>query len=331
MALRALAVSYIRHGRPEPADAVHAAAALETIYATNDPQVNQQLCELLVYLEAPGVVRKTMPLLAANTTQEEKIQYLFLLRLVKDGWTLDGRRAYFNALNSGRREFQGANMLMTNLNYIRVDAEATLAPQERVALADTLRAFDQPLIVPPAPATPASTRQFVREWMMNDFAGAVDGPARVRDLTRGKRLFNEAGCAQCHRVGGEGGVVGPDLTAVSSRFDRRALLESILEPSKVIAETYRTVSIALKSGLIVDGRIVEEDTNTLSIAINPVDPGQCRRVSKADIQTQSVSDISPMPAGLVNTLTKEEILDLLAFLEAGATSEPSVPTDKTRR
>jgi putative heme-binding domain-containing protein len=150
---------------------------------------------------------------------------------------------------------------------------------------------------------------------MTDFAGALDGAARGRDLARGKRLFNEAGCAQCHRFGREGGVAGPDLTAVGSRFDRRAIVESILEPSRVIAETYRMVSITLKSGAIIDGRIVAEEAGTLSIAINPADPDQRRRVNSADIRTQRISDISPMPAGLVNTLTKEEILDLLAYLE----------------
>ena len=120
-------------------------------------------------------------------------------------------------------------------------------------------------------------------------------------------------------------MIGPDLTAVASRFDRRTLLESILEPSKVIAEIYRTISITLKSGAIVDGRIVGEDANTLSVAINPVDPDQRHRVNKSEIQTQRVSDISSMPAGLVNSLTKGEILDLLAFLESSVTAGASGP------
>jgi putative heme-binding domain-containing protein len=135
-------------------------------------------------------------------------------------------------------------------------------------------------------------------------------------------LFKETGCAQCHRFGSDGGFIGPDLTAVGSRFDRRALLESILEPSKVIAEAYRTVSVTLKSGAILDGRIVVEDSSTLSIAINPVDPDQRRRVRRADIQTQRMSDFSPMPAGLINGLNREEVLDLLAFLERGAAAPP---------
>ena len=136
------------------------------------------------------------------------------------------------------------------------------------------------------------------------------------DTVRGKNLFHDAGCAQCHRLGSEGGFIGPDLTAVTSRFDRRALLESIIEPSKVVAEIYRTAMIETKSGAIHDGRIVSEDSKSIVLATNPVDPDQHRRILKAEIASQRVSDVSPMPAGLLNTLAREEILDLLAWMEA---------------
>src|SRR5262249_52339024 len=69
MALRALAVSYIRHGSPERTDAARAISVLEKTYPAADSRVNQQLCELLVFLEAPSMVRRTMPLLAAAPTQ----------------------------------------------------------------------------------------------------------------------------------------------------------------------------------------------------------------------------------------------------------------------
>ena len=152
---------------------------------------------------------------------------------------------------------------------------------------------------------------------MNDFATGLDAVARGRDASRGRKLFGETGCAQCHRLGSEGGFVGPDLSAVSSRFDRRTLLESIIEPSKVVAEVYRPVTITLKSGAIYDGRVVSEDTTSLVLAINPAAPDQRRRLAKADVVSQRVSELSPMAAGLFDTLTREEILDLLAWVESG--------------
>jgi putative heme-binding domain-containing protein len=314
IAIRALAVSFIRTGRPDAAPARETLSVWEPLFPGSDARVNQSLCELLVYLRSPSVVAKTVPLLTTAETQEEKFHYLFVLRLVTNGWSLAERKIYFEWLGRARREFVGANMLPTALNYIRADAEGTLTPDERAALKDTLAALDS-AVAPPA----TIARQFVKEWTMSDFATGLEAVSRPRDLARGQRLFAETGCAQCHRLGSDGGFIGPDLTAVSSRFDRRTLLESIIEPSKVVAEVYRPVTVTLKSGAIHDGRIVGEDAAGIVLAINPVDPDQRRRISKTEIAAQRVSDLSPMPAGLLNTLSRDEIFDLLAWIEsAGA-------------
>ena len=312
LAVRALAVCFIRMGRPESALAWSVLAKWDAIYPTDDARVNQSICELLVYLESKSVVGRTMPLLARAQTQEEKFHYLFVLRLVESGWRLAERRDYFAWLGRARTEFSGANMLPTALNYIRADAEATLTPDERAALKDSLATLNRPA----APA-PTIARPFVKEWAMTDFATGLEAAARGRNAARGKKLFTETGCAVCHRLGRDGGFIGPELTAVSARFDRRTLFESIIDPSKIISETYRSVTVTVKSGAILDGRIVAEDAQLLTLAINPVDPDQRRRINKADITAQRVSDVSPMPTGLFNTLSREEILDLLAWIESG--------------
>ena len=315
IALRALGVCFIRQGRPDAATAARAAGTWEALYPTADARVNQSLCELLVYLGSTNVVVKTMSLFASAATQEEKFHYLFTLRLVTNGWSLDARRTYFDWLGRARTEFIGANMLPTALNYIRADAESTLSASEREALAPTFAALDQRSTTASVPNAP---RAFVKEWTMAELEPALPLVSGRRETARGPKLFTEAGCAQCHRVGREGGFIGPDLTAVAARFDRRALLESIIEPSKVVAEVYRPVTITLTSGAIYDGRVVSEDAKGVVLAINPVDPDQRRRIAKADIASQHVSTTSPMPASLLNTLTREEILDLLAWLESGA-------------
>jgi putative heme-binding domain-containing protein len=279
--------------------------------------VNQSLCELLVYLGSTKVVQKTIPLLATGASQEEKFHYLFMLRLVTNGWSIAARKTYFEWLGRARAEFVGANMLPTALNYIRADAESTLSPGERAALAATLAALSRPAVAITSTNAP---RHFVKEWTVAELHTAGSLINRRPDLARGKSLFDETGCAQCHRLGSEGGFIGPDLTAVSSRFDRRALLESIIEPSRVVAEVYRPVTVTLNSGAIYDGRIVSEDAKSISLSINPVDPDQRRRIAKSDIASQRVSELSPMPAGLLNTLTRDEIFDLLAWIESGGRS-----------
>jgi putative heme-binding domain-containing protein len=312
VAIRALGVCFIRMGRPGVAMAAETRSKWEPLYpSSRDARVNQSLCELLVYLNSPRVVSRTTPLLSSAKTQEEKFHYLFTLRSVTNGWSLDQRRTYFEWLGRARTEFVGANMLPTALNYIRADAEATLSAEEKSVLSSTLAALTRPAVTVTATNVP---RAFVKEWTIMDL---MDGRPATTNLARGKALFTEAGCVQCHRFGSEGGFIGPDLTAVASRFDHRTLVESIIEPSKVVAEVYRTVTVTMKSGAIFDGRIVAEDPKSISLAINPVDPDQRRRILKTDIASQQVSEISPMPAGLINTLNRDEIFDLLAWMESG--------------
>ena len=124
----------------------------------------------------------------------------------------------------------------------------------------------------------------------------------------------------CHRMGEEGGSVGPELTAVSSRFSRRDILESILEPSKVISEQYANTDITLNNGSTVSGRVVSETADKLVLRPSMLAP-EMQEVSKADIKSREVSKVSPMPPGLVNLLTKDEILDLLAYFEASGHAE----------
>ena len=310
LAVRALSVCFIRMGKPDATATRDLKALWEAHYPASDSRVNQSLCELLVYLESSKVIARTLPLIDRAQTQEEKLHYLFTLRLVKSGWTPGDRRRYFTWLGRARQEFQGAKMLPTALNYIRADAEATLSNAEREALADIMAALDRPATRAPAEVV---QRPFVKQWTMADFDASTISQGGNR--ARGQRLFAEIGCAQCHRVGHEGGLAGPDLTAVGARFDRRALLESIIEPSRVIADVYRSVTISTKSGAIHDGRVVGENAKSVTLATNPADPDHQERVSKQEIVSRRVSDASAMPEGLLNTLHREEILDLLAWLE----------------
>jgi putative heme-binding domain-containing protein len=314
LAIRAASVCFLRMGRPDADTARKISAIWEPRYPTTDSRVNQSLCELLICLESTNIVRKTIPLLASADTQEEKLHYLFTLRLVKSGWNIDERRAYLDWLGRARKEFRGASALPTTLNYVRAEVEASLTPAERAALVDELAALNRPANTAPAPS---STRRFVKAWSMTDFASDLGALKTGRDTARGERLFSEVGCAQCHRVGLEGGVVGPDLTAVGARFDARALLESIIEPSKVVAETYRNVAITTKAGLIYEGRIVSEDDKAVIIATNPVNPDDRRRVVKDQIGSQRVSEISSMPEGLLNTMERDDVLNLIAWLLSG--------------
>jgi putative membrane-bound dehydrogenase-like protein len=131
---------------------------------------------------------------------------------------------------------------------------------------------------------------------------------------RGRELFlnaDKTGCIKCHRIGEQGGRIGPDLTGVGRRFSRIHLVESILEPSRAVAPAYRNQAIRLKDGQIVTGvKVLESDA---AITLGDAQ-GQVRTVLKSQIDEQRALELSLMPEGLEKALTDREFVDLVAFL-----------------
>lgn len=156
---------------------------------------------------------------------------------------------------------------------------------------------------------------FVRAWTMNDLLPALHERSPGRSVANGKRLFQSVGCAQCHRLGNEGGALGPDLTGVSRRLKPVDVLESILEPSKVIADAYANAIIETQTGEVVTGRVEREDGPELVVRTGS-GAAEIVRIAKTNIAGRRKSPVSPMPAGIVNVLERNEVLDLLAYLLA---------------
>lgn len=314
--LRAYAVSVARMGTPTEGDAGRVLAKLESLYPSPDVPVNRLTAELLAALESAQVVAKTVPLLTAATSQEDRLYWLYILRNVRQGWTPELRREYFRALASAG-QFDGGRDVTTSVFSIRVEALAATPAEERAKLAALLS--DVPAAE--SKATSAPPRPFVRAWQVSDLTGELAGGASGRDFHRGRALFTTAMCNRCHRLGGTGTPIGPELSAVGHRFGRKDLLETILVPSKVIDDKYRDVTLETTLGKVLVGRIVSGDDATILLSTNPVSFDQLERVAKRDIESQTPSPVSPMPAGLLNTLSAAEILDLLAYLESGGNPE----------
>jgi putative heme-binding domain-containing protein len=112
--------------------------------------------------------------------------------------------------------------------------------------------------------------------------------------------------------------VGPDLTQVGSRFGARDILEAILDPSKAVAENYQTHILTLTDGKVLAGMIVPQldyRARSLLLAPNPLDAGKTIEVPKGKLKSHKRSAASLMPPGLVNTLTRTEVLALVAWLQ----------------
>jgi len=329
--LRVVGLSFIRQGRPSPEMTALAIQKLDRIYPAPTEPLNRELSQLLIYLGAPDVISKTMALFDRVPTIEEQAHYIFHLRNVKSGWTLEQRQKYFEwftkARESGKpemhnpavvqwfkeveRDYSDGASYPKFLVNIRKDALATLTSAQRTALQAII---EENLNTPPW--KPAIERKFVKEWTVDELSPSLDQIGRGRDFKSGKNAFNDAQCILCHRFGNEGGSVGPELTGVFSKYSRRDILESLLEPSKVVSDQYQNYTIVKTDGDDIAGRITDENGERLVILPNMLAPETTVEVLKSEIARREPSKVSPMPIGLLNNLTKEEILDLLAYIES---------------
>ena len=128
----------------------------------------------------------------------------------------------------------------------------------------------------------------------------------------GRAVF-EKQCAICHRFGAIGKEIGPDLSTITSRFQKKDILEAILWPSKVISDQYKSEMFELKSGKVISGVVVRE--TAASVLVRTADaPERPVSVPKAQIADRGESKVSMMPEALLDGYSQQDIADLLAFL-----------------
>jgi putative heme-binding domain-containing protein len=299
-------------GRPtDPAAASAIESKLDGLFPAAETDVNHELCQLLVYLKSPKVIEKSLALLEKAPTQEEQLFYVFQLRNIRDGWKPQQREACFKWLNRAEQRYTGGASYKLFLKNVRDDAIATLGDNEKVALASLLK----PPIELGFTETAQAPRKTVHSWTMADLTPKLNELKSGRSFQSGKAAFAAVSCAKCHRFMGEGGASGPDISGVGNRFQPSDLLESIILPSKIISDQYQATEIVTKQKQVFVGTIYEENDDHIVLRPSPL-ATQTETVAKQDIAKRSPSKVSMMPQGLIDTLTQDEVLDLLAYLRA---------------
>ncbi|MEM7784836.1 MAG: PVC-type heme-binding CxxCH protein [Planctomycetota bacterium] len=129
------------------------------------------------------------------------------------------------------------------------------------------------------------------------------------DMANGKKLF-EKKCASCHIMFGKGANVGPDLTG-SDRRNLGYLLENIVDPNASVALPYRASTIVTMDGRLFTGVVIEENEKTLKLQTKD----QVRIVAKSDVDERRLSNNSLMPEGILDTLSQDQVRDLIGFLK----------------
>ncbi len=166
------------------------------------------------------------------------------------------------------------------------------------------------------------------EWKLADFEKDLSRVGQDRDFAKGKQLFTSLACAQCHKLDKESAVLGNNLAVgpileevvLKHKKDAQAILAEILEPSRKIDEKYRTVLLALENGTTLNGNIVSEDETTLTL-LTGLPVVKEHKIEKSTIEARRSLPLSIMPIGLLSTLNKEQVLDLLAYVISHGNAE----------
>ncbi len=340
-AVRAYQVALIRRGNPDGAMLVATTQRLEALLPSKSRELNREVVGTLVRLGSSTVVAKSVPLMltandadlkyasdallernkgyatafsqAANTRpNQEQLAYAYLLREAKAGWTPALRKSFFSWFPR-TAPWQGGNSFRGFIENIRKDALATIGdPAERAAM-DALSTKKPDASVAHQFAQPKGPG---RAYSVEDTLALASGKLRGRDFENGRAMYNSTGCASCHRFDGAGGGVGPDLSGVASRYTLRDLMENIIEPSKVISDQYGSEEVLLKDGSTLVGRAYV-DGSKLVVTADPRNPEESTSVALDSIKSRKPYPVSLMPAGMINGLNPDELLNLVAYLQSG--------------
>ncbi|MAC20344.1 MAG: hypothetical protein CMJ23_11860 [Phycisphaerae bacterium] len=311
---RALALLWTRHGPLDPADRETVLALLDEVYPTGRFDADRILVEVLVALEAPFVVQRTMPLVTAASSPQEAIHHLHALRLQSEGWDEDSIDAAVDALDRLATETGGASF-PGYVNAIREAIAPHLGPMASQRLANLAEARGKE-------SRDVEARRFVRAWDVEAFEPHLSRVNAGRDFARGESLFTALQCGACHQVGGVGIAYGPDLTGVGARFSPRDLLIASIDPARDLSDQYAGVLVRTRKDELVLGLPIERTASSLAIAPDPRAGVLRTEVALEDIVSEEPA--SPMPAGLMDTASMDEVLDLLAYLRsAGNPDDPA--------
>lgn len=362
-AVRVAEVTIARMGQPEGAAKASLAAWLQPHYPAATNELNRLLSKVMVHIGAPDAVRLTVELMASakdDTTAGQSLLssadlimrnpqygmsiagmlarippaqqtfYATVLSGAKEGWTDALRETYFKWY-AGAFAYQGGNSFVGYINNARKNALA-LAPKDKFAVLNTLSGDS--IVKAGGNFTVASGIQPKgpgRGWKVEEAVKMVDSIGfAASDFEQGKAMFSATLCAKCHTIGGQGGVAGPDLTQLGTRFSNKDMLESIIEPDKTISDQYGATVFYLKEGGTIMGRLTNEDEEQYYISQNPFSPQDIRKVPKKNVTKTRVSEVSPMLPGMINRLSPQELVDLMAYLKSGGNAQDTIYKKNTR-
>ncbi len=317
--VRTIEIVLHRFGDPDKATIGALISKLDSVFPADSFELNWLLCETLVHLQAPQTAAKGMALIARAESQEPQMEYARSLRMLETGWTPELRRQqlewFLKAAN-----YRGGASFAKFIEFIRTDSLATFTEAEKaehaalIAKKPEVKSAVENLGAIFAGRTPTL-------WKLEELSEAASDGMTGRDFENGRKMFSAAACFACHRFGNAGGMTGPDLTGSGGRYSPHDLLDQIINPSKEINEQFAPIVVTMNNGETAYGVVVNLNGDNVTLNTDLTDPNQRLNVDRKSVASIEVSKVSPMPPMLLNMLTKEEILDMLAYILSGGDEE----------
>jgi len=347
--LRSYALLFIRMGEPDGSLAQATAKNLKAYFPHADNAVNRELAQLLLYLKADGItegivallerhakektVSKNVGLLSEEATQRseqygplireviakmppsESIYYGLLLSHAEEGWSKDLREKYFlwfyDVLGA-----KGGMSFKAYMENVRKKAMTHVPDSEKEYFQEISGVYSPSTAVAdlPQPVGPGKdySGRDISQILWNGGFENYDG-----SFEDSKRAYEAAMCVMCHRIRGEGGAAGPDLTQAHTKFSDYDMIYAIYSPNDEISDQYAHTLFHLKDGKKIAGRIKSEEGDSIILMPNPFNESYTVELAKENVEKRELSPISPMPTGLINRLNEKEVVGLFAYLKSG--------------
>lgn len=279
---------------------------------TNPIDERRNAIRVLSEARAPGMAPFFQELVADRDVAAEAIRGL---AAYDDPRTADVLVKRFNHLRHEARE-EAINTLASRPAYAAAMLEAIKAgtiPREMLTAyhARQIQAFNDPRsnqlleeVWGAVRQTSAEKLQLIEKYKTQLTADALKGA----DLPKGRVIYNQL-CFACHTLHGQGGKIGPDLTG-ANRDNLEYLLGNIIDPSAMVANDFRMAIVQLNDGRVVTGSITERTDRTITVQ------GLSEKMvlNTADVKQVNTMPMSLMPEGLLQTLSDEQVRDLIAYL-----------------
>ena len=309
---RTIQIVLNRFGQPDGEMTGQLIAKIDPLFPAESAELNWILCETLAYLQSPTVAAKAIALIEAAPAQEEQMQYARSIRMLKTGWTPELHTAYFEWFLKAAN-YKGGASFDKFIEFIRDDAVASLSDEQKSTMAELLAKKPEKKSALENLGAVFTGRDQTK-WTLEELSAAAKTGLKNRHFANGRKMFAAAGCYACHRFDNQGGMTGPDLTSAGRRYSAHDLIDQVINPSKVINEQFSAITVVTEDGLVHSGVVVNLSGDSMTLNTDLTNPNQRVNIDRKEIDELVVSKTSPMPEGLFNRMTQDEILDLVAYV-----------------